>query len=85
MRWFTPPPCLTAYFSSSRSPGVVFLVSTIPTPRSLTLATILAVIVAIPLILCKKFKATLSPHKIGLAGPSTSAISSPATTLEPSL
>ena len=40
-------------------------------------------VAAIPLILCKKFNATLSPRKISLIGPSILAITSPLLTKVP--
>ena len=81
--WFVPPPNLTAYFWITLKLGIVFLVQQIlhffP-----TFLTNWFVLVAIPEIWDRKFSATLSPIKIFLIFPSTTAIKSPFLILEPS-
>ena len=56
-RWFRPPPTLTAYFSSTRRPGVVFRVSVMAAWVPATIRTALLVRVAMPERRCRKFSA----------------------------
>ena len=64
MRWFSPPPSLTAIFSNALNPGVVFLVSRIFTPFPFNFSTYFATCVEIPDSLWRKFSAILSAFKI---------------------
>ena len=81
--WFVPPPNLTAYFWITLKLGIVFLVQQILVffPANLTKSFVL---VAIPEIWDKKFKATLSAIKIFFVFPLIEATKEPFFTLEPS-
>ena len=81
--WFVPPPNLTAYFWITLKLGIVFLVQQILVffPANLTNSFVL---VAIPEIWDKKFKATLSAIRIFFALPLIKATKFPLVTLEPS-
>ncbi len=81
--WLSPPPYLTAFFSNSLNPGVVFLVQATLTP--LARFTHLAVNVAIPLILHRKLRDNLSACSISLTGPHIFTITSPDCNKSPSL
>ena len=81
--WFVPPPNLTAYFWITLKLGIVFLVQQILVffPANLTNSFVL---VAIPEICDKKFKATLSAIRIFFALPLIKATKFPFLILEPS-
>ena len=83
----SPPPRTTAFFSNSLNPGTVFLVAATLTwgLTSLHLSTMSLVTVAMPLILIRKFSASLSPARRDLAGPETPRMKSPFFTDAPSL
>src|SRR4030065_428072 len=57
-RWFPPPPVRTAYFSRTRSNGVVFRVSRMRVPNAATRSTYAAVVEATPERCWRKFRAT---------------------------
>ncbi len=84
IRWFSPPPQRTAYFSSNRQPGSVFRVSRIDAFVPATAATYRAVRVATPLRCWRKFRAVRSKASSVRIRPATSAITSPGTTDVPS-
>mmetsp|Transcript_61916 Transcript_61916/g.139532 ORF Transcript_61916/g.139532 Transcript_61916/m.139532 type:complete len:272 (+) Transcript_61916:259-1074(+) len=76
MRCGTPPPTMTAYFSTRRKPGVTFRVAaTMPCQprRSFTSASDLAS-VAMPLALERMLRAVRSPCSSRCTGPRTMAI-----------
>ncbi len=85
----TPPPAFTAIFSSKRSPGCVFLVSTIKTEdvfRLLfTASTYFFVIVAIPHRRPNILRTVLSQETIVLASPDMLATVEPDLTRSASL
>ena len=76
---------LTAYFSSSRRPGVVFRVSTIWAPVPSTARTYCLVNVATPDIRCSRFNATRSPVRRTSAEPFSVPKIVPSSTSSPSL
>ena len=69
IRWFSPPPILTANFSNSRRSGVVLRVSRIFVLVPFTSDTQRFVRVAIPLNLPRRFKAVRSIKSIFLVFP----------------
>ena len=73
MRWFVPPPHRTAYFSSSRQPGVVLRVSRIFAGEPAAASTNFRVSVATPLSRWRKFRAVRSAARIDRSGPATVA------------
>ena len=85
MRWFIPPPILTASFSSIRIPGVVLRVSSTFAFKPFSSAAYLAVIVAMPLIRCIMLSISLSVCNNERTFPSTSKTMSPGFTCAPSL
>ena len=78
--WFVPPPNLTAYFCITLKLGIVFLVQQILLffPTNFTNSFVL---VAIPEIWDKKFKATLSAIRIFFSFPLIKATKEPFFTL----
>ena len=75
-RWFEAPPARTAYFSSTRSVGVVLRVSRI-VMRPPAASTNRRARVAMPESRCRKLSAVRSPTSSARAVPTISAISSP--------
>jgi hypothetical protein len=84
IRWFTPPPQRTAYFSSARSPGTVLRVSRTNTPVPSMASTHARVAVAMPDRWVRKLSSVRSAVRISASGPSTRATTSPAATRPPS-
>ena len=84
IRWLRPPPHRTAYFSSTRSPGVVFLVSrtTAPVPSIASAQALVAV--AIPDRWVRKLSIVRSAPSTAGAGPLTRSTASPARSRVPS-
>src|SRR6202140_1903348 len=85
MRWFWAPPIRVAYFSSPRIPGVVFRVSRTFVLVPSTGLTNRAVIVAMPLRCCRKFRLTRSALRMPRAGPYSRATIWSSWTFSPSL
>ena len=82
--WGSPPAILTASFSKSPNPGVVFLVAATTIFPS-ALATAAEVAVATPDILIRMFRAVRSMVIMDLIGPERERTLVPAATLSPSL
>mmetsp|Transcript_378 Transcript_378/g.1246 ORF Transcript_378/g.1246 Transcript_378/m.1246 type:complete len:283 (+) Transcript_378:127-975(+) len=82
MRWFFPPPMSTAHLSGRRSPGTVFLVSSMNAGAAAS--AIFFVSVAIPDIRCMKFRTTLSARRMLCALPRISQKISPRSIVSPS-
>ena len=83
-RWGVPPPTDTARFSSRRRSGVVLRVSRIFAFVPATASTNPRVMVAMPDMRCRKFRATRSPVRMPRADPVTDAIALPASKRSPS-
>jgi hypothetical protein len=75
----------TAYFSSVRRPGVVFLVSSTLQGKSLMASTYLRVKVAVPDNRWRKLSAVRSDKSSARTGPTASATTMPWATEAPSL
>ena len=84
MRWFVAPPMRVAYFSSTRRPGMVFLVSKRIQPVPDIASTYCRVIVAMPDRCCAVFSADRSAVNIARALPFNRIRSVPAGTCWPS-
>ncbi len=84
MRWFVPPPQRTAYFSKTRSPGVVLRVSRISVPRFFVASTNLRVKVAVAHMRCMKLSAVRSAARMDRALPRNTSIGSFGFTTDPS-
>ena len=80
MRWLTPPPHRTAYFSSARSPGVVLRVSRITAPVPATASTQRRVSVAMPDRWDSRLSVVRSAVRSSRVGPSRSATPRPRAT-----
>src|SRR5581483_5624316 len=85
MRWLVAPPMRVAYFSSTRSPGVVLRVSRISVLVPSTALTYFAVNEAMPLRCCRKLRATRSALSMARAGPKSRATIWSSWTFSPSL
>ena len=84
MRWLLPPPQRTAYFSSTRRPGVVLRVSTSCTPEPCSWLARAAVAVAMPESRIARLRAVRSAPTKAAAGPSSSSRRVPALMASPS-
>ena len=84
MRWFTPPPQRTAYFSSARRPGVVLRVSRTRAPVPSSASTQRCVSVATPDRWHSRLSAVRSAVRSRRVGAVTRAISVPGSTTDPS-
>lgn len=84
MRWFIPPPQRTAYFSSSRSPGVVLRVSRTAAPVPATASAHARAEVAIPDRWVRKFSMVRSAPSISRSGALIRSTSQPAPIRSPS-
>ena len=82
-RWLAPPPARTAYFSSTRSVGVVLRVSKMAA-RPAAASTKRRVRVAVPDMRCRKLRAVRSALSSAAALPVMRKISSPAAQRSPS-
>ena len=69
MRWFTPPPTVTAYFWAKRKPGMVLRVSTMAARVPLTASTKVAVLLATAESNCRKLSTVRSAVSKARAGP----------------
>ena len=79
MRWLTPPPQRTAYFSSARRPGVVLRVSRTAAPVPSTASAQRRVSVAMPDSRHSRFSAVRSP----VSSPRVAAVSDSSTSPRP--
>ena len=84
IRWFSPPPRRTAYFSSARRPGVVLRVSRTAAPEPATASTHRAVAVATPERWQSRLSAVRSAVSSERVGPVTVASTAPRRTRSPS-
>ena len=84
IRWLTPPPHRTAYFSSARSPGIVLRVSRTCAPVPSIASTQRRVRVATPDRWPSRFRAVRSAVSRSRIGPVTVASTSPGVTRAPS-
>src|ERR1017187_204287 len=84
IRWLTPPPHLTAYFSRALSPGRVLRVSLMRALVPDTASTHFLVKGAMPDRWVIKFSAVRSAVRIARSGPSTVMRTAPASTITPS-
>ena len=84
IRWLTPPPQRTAYFSSARSPGSVLRVSRIAAPEPRMVSVQIRVRVATPDRWVSRFSAVRSAVSRSRTGPAALSSTSPGRTMAPS-